>query len=70
MLPFKPDEPVLEIQTGNEEILDTLESLLHEIAEEESFSTTDQPIALQEVEEEDITSVLLDSLINGIFNFF
>ena len=56
------------IPDENEEILDTLESLLHEIAGEESVSLIDQPTA-QEVDEEDVTSALLDSLINGNLAF-
>lgn len=64
MFPVKIDEPaVLTIPAENEEILDTLESLLHEIEEEETVSIIDQPVSIQE--DEDITSALLDSLING-----
>ncbi len=54
---------MLTIPAGNEEILDTLESLLHEIEEEETVSIIDEPVSIQE--DEDITSALLDSLING-----
>ena len=58
---LKDEVPVLAIPAENEELLESLESLLHEIAAVES--TSDQPQVIQE--EEDITSALLESLING-----
>lgn len=61
MFSLKDEVPVLAIPAENEELLESLESLLHEIAAVES--TSDQPQVIQE--EEDITSALLESLING-----
>ena len=55
--------PVIAIPAENEEILESLELLLHEIAAVES--TSDQPEVIQE--DEDITSALLESLLNGNF---
>ncbi len=55
---------VIAIPAENEELLESLELLLHEIAAVES--TSDQPQVIQE-EEEDITSALLESLMNGNF---
>ncbi len=63
MFSLKDEVPVLAIPAENEELLESLESLLHEIAAVES--TSDQPQVIQE--EEDITSALLESLINGNF---
>jgi len=54
----KDDVPVIAIPAENEELLESLELLLHEIE-----STSDQPQVIQE--EEDITSALLESLMNG-----
>lgn len=64
MFEIKPDVPVITIPDENEELLESLELLLHEIAEEEATSTAYQPDVTQE--DEDITSALLDSLIKGI----
>lgn len=60
---IKPDVPVITIPEDNEELLESLESLLHEIAEEEAASTPFQPEITQE--DEEITSLLLHSLIKG-----
>lgn len=60
---LKDDVPVIAIPAQNEELLESLELLLHEIAAVES--TSDQPQVIQEEEEEDITSALLESLMNG-----
>lgn len=55
--------PVIAIPAENEEILESLELLLYEIAAVESIS--DQAQVIQE--DEDITSALLESLMNGNF---
>lgn len=57
--------PVITIPEDNEELLESLESLLHEIAEEEAASTPFQPEITQE--DEEITSLLLHSLIKGMY---
>lgn len=61
MFNFKDEVPVIAIPAENEEILESLELLLHEIAAVES--TSDQPQVIQE--DDDITSALLESLLNG-----
>lgn len=58
---LKDEVPVIAIPAENEEILESLELLLHEIAAVES--TSDQSQVIQE--DEDITAALLESLLNG-----
>ncbi|KAI9554222.1 hypothetical protein GHT06_019494 [Daphnia sinensis] len=60
---IKHDVPVITIPEDNEKLIESLESLLHEITEEDLASTLLQPEISQE--HEDITSLLLDSLIKG-----
>lgn len=63
MFSLKEDVPVIAIPAENEELLESLELLLYEIAAVES--TSDQAQVIQE--DEDITSALLESLMNGNF---